>query len=131
MDRLTLVTLIENETAKLSPEGRQVWEDWNTPNYLSSDEETELDPHAQAHEEAAISERRRRLSQLDKAVMDRVKALWYGLYQSDYAEKRGRSGEADRVEAVMYAARLKDRDEGRPRDPHMTLDEALARLRED
>lgn len=59
-----------------------------------------------------------------------MKALWIGLYQSDFMESKGKSGEDDRIQAVIYAARLKDRQDGRERAPYTTLDDALDRLRE-
>jgi hypothetical protein len=45
-------------------------------------------------------------------------------------ESKGKSGEDDRIQAVIYAARLKDRQDGRERAPYTTLDDALDRLRE-
>jgi hypothetical protein len=42
----------------------------------------------------------------------------------------GGSGEIERARSVICAAMRKDRDEGRPVDPNITVYRALARLRE-
>ena len=42
MDRITLVELIEDETAKLSPRGRELWEEMETLVELSPEEQASL-----------------------------------------------------------------------------------------
>ena len=42
MDRITLVELIEDETAKLSPRGRALWEEMETLVELSPEEQASL-----------------------------------------------------------------------------------------
>ena len=126
MDRLTLVKLIENETAKLSNEGREKWQDYNAAVYLSDDDERIPSP-----EQQALYARLRHLPQSDKDVIGRLKRLWVGLYQSDFEESKGKSGVGVREAAVIHAALLKDRAEGRERAPYRSLEDALDRLRED
>ena len=87
MDRLTLVELIEAETAKLSNEGREKWQDYNAAVYLSDDDERIPSP-----EQQALYARMRHLPQSDKDVIGRLNRLWVGLYQSDFEENRGKSG---------------------------------------
>ena len=126
LDRLTLVKLIENETAKLSHEGREKWQDYNADVYLGSDDERIPSPQQQD-----LYARMRHLPQSDKDIIERLKRLWFGLYQSDFEESEGKSGVGEREAAAIHAARLKDRAEGRERAPYMSLDDALDRLRED
>jgi hypothetical protein len=126
LDRLTLVVLIEDETAKLSHEGREKWQDYNTAVYLSDDDERIPSP-----EQQLLYARMGQLPQSDKDVVERLKTLWAGLYQSDFDENRGKSGVKEREAAVIHAARLKDRAEGRERAPNRSLDDALDRLGED
>jgi len=42
VDRITLVELIEDETAKLSPRGRELWEEMETLVELSPEEQASL-----------------------------------------------------------------------------------------
>jgi hypothetical protein len=63
MDRLTLVELIESETAKPSSEGRGRWEEYNAAVYLSPDEERIPYP-----DEIALFRRLKSLPQSDKAL---------------------------------------------------------------
>jgi hypothetical protein len=126
LGRLTLVELIEAETAKLSREGREKWEDYNATVYLSNDDE-----RIPSREQQVLYARMGQLPQSDKDVLERLKTLWGGLYQSDFDESRGKSGVKEREAAVIHAAHLKDRAEGRERASYMSLDDALDRLGED
>jgi hypothetical protein len=124
VDRITLVELIEDETAKLSPRGRALWEEMETLVELSPEEQASL------HERTDIVNRRVLLSPLEQGVLDRLMELRAGLYESDRQEDRGESGEGHRVRSVILAAKLKDISEGRHADPDMTVEQAVARLRQ-
>ncbi len=126
MDRLELVELIESEKAKLSPEGRGLWDELDTSLYLSPEEETTL----KAHEVDAIKQMAE-LQVLDQSIINRLSYLREGLYNSDHVERRGKSGENTSIQSVIYAAMKKDVDQQRQIDPDMTLDQARARLREE
>ena len=122
VDRITLVELIEDETAKLSPKGRELWEEMETLVELSPEEQASL------HERTDIVNRRVLLSPLEQGVLNRLMELRAGLYESDRQEERGESGEGHRVRCVILAAKLKDISEGRHGDPDMTVEQAVARL---
>ena len=124
MDRITLVELIEGETAKLSPRGRELWEEMETLVELSPEEQ------ASSHEMTDIVNRMVLLSPHEQGVLDRLMELRAGLYESDKREERGESGEGYRVRSVILAAQSKDRSEGRQVDPDMTVEQAVARLRQ-
>ncbi len=126
MDRLELVELIEGEKAKLSPEGRRLWDDLDASLYLSPDDETKL----KAHEKDTINQMGE-LPEFDQNIINRLTELRAGLYDSDAVERRGESGESKRTKSVIYAAMFKDRDQHRQIDPSMTLEQAKARLREE
>jgi hypothetical protein len=71
------------------------------------------------------------LSPPEKHTLDRLMELRAGLYASDKVEEeRGESGEGHRNRSVIIAAGLKDRSEGRQLDPDMTVEQAVARLRQ-
>ena len=124
MDRITLVELIEGETAKLSPRGRELWEEMETLVELSPEEQ------ASSHEMTDIVNRMVLLSPHEQGVLDKLMELHAGLYESDKREERGESGEGYRVRSVILAAQSKDRSEGRQVDPDMTVEQAVARLRQ-
>jgi len=62
VDRLTLVELIEEQKARLSPEALELWEELDASLYLSPDDETQLKPH-----EVAIVNRMGRMPEADSA----------------------------------------------------------------
>ena len=131
VDRLTLVELIEAEKARLSPEALELWEDLDTSLYLSPEEETKLKPH-----EVALIGRMSGLPEADQHALNVLPELRAGLYQSDYSERRGDPSQSHRNRCVINAAMIKDRDERRQGKPaqinlHRTVEQALARLRED
>jgi hypothetical protein len=115
MDRLELVELIEDQAARLTPEGRD----------LAGRMEllAEAPPRAQADEAWDLSPR-------DRNILERLLLLWEGLQRYDAAERRGELGGRYRDMAVTGAAGLKDRSEGRMIDPDMTPRQAVSRLRE-
>ena len=124
MDRLTLVELIEGETEKLSPRGKELWEEMEALVELSPEEKDATT------EQAEIVHRIVELPFLEQHAIDRLMELRAGIYESDKRQERGESGEGHRDRSVILAASLKDRVEGRQIDPDMTVDEAVARLRQ-
>ena len=127
MDRLEMVELIEDQAAKLTPEGRNLAERMELlaeappgPDHRA----TYAAQRAQADEAWDLS------SSLDRSIIERLHVLWEGLERSDGAARRGKSGARYRDMAVVVAAGMKDRSEGRMIDPDMTPDKAVSRLRE-
>ena len=125
MDRLALVELIEDQAARMTPEGRDLAQ------------RMELLAEAPPGGQAATYETQRPqadhawdLPPLDRNILERLLMLWEGLERSDGAERRGEPGERYRDLAATGAAGLKNRNEGRMIDPDMTPEQALARLRE-
>ncbi len=131
VDKLTLVALIEGETAKLSPRGRELWEQWELHTEATAPEEAtpETLPPADA-EGAEIIERMAELPGPEQSIIDRLMELLAGLYSSDYAERHGQLSEPRRNQAVIAAAFIRDRQEGCQMNPDMTPEQAAARLRE-
>ena len=126
MGRIRLIELIEHETARLSAEGRERWEE------LEFLRESVPDPAdesrmAQEHE---IMERIFELPVEEQLLTARFAGLVAGLRNSEEAERRGEPGEGHRVRGMINAAILKDREEGRAIDLDMTLEGANARLKE-
>jgi hypothetical protein len=126
MDRIRLIELIEGETARLSPEGRGLWEE------LEFLRESIPDPDEESRmaREYDIMEWIFDLPMPEQLITSRLAELVGGLRRADQAECRGESGDEHRIRGVINAARLKDRQEGRTIDPDMTLDLAIARLKE-
>jgi hypothetical protein len=126
MDRIRLIELIEGETARLSPGGRELWEE------LEFLREAILDPEEESRiaREYEIMERIFALPMPEQFVTSRLAELVAGLRRAEEAGRRGESGDGYRVRSVINAAWLKDRQEGRTIDPDMTLDQAIARLTE-
>jgi hypothetical protein len=124
LDKIPLLELMENEAARLSPEGRQLWEEWEF--LVESAPELE----SRMAREYEITERIFELPVPEQIVISRLAELLTGLRKSDEAEGRGESGEGHRVRGLIHAAWLKDQEEGRTIDPYMTLDQAVARLKE-
>ena len=127
MDRLEMVELIEDQAAKLTPEGRDLAERMELlaeappgPDHRA----TYAAQRAQADEAWDLS------SSLDRSIIERLHVLWEGLERSDGAARHGKSGARYRDMAVVVAAGIKDRSEGRMIDPDMTPDKAVSRLRE-
>ena len=125
MGRLALVELIEDQAARLTPEGRDLAQ------------RMELLAEAPPGGQAATYDTQRAqaddawdLPPLDRNILERLLMLWEGLERSDVAEHRGEPGERYRDMAVSGASGLKDRHEGQMIDPDMTPEQAAARLRE-
>jgi hypothetical protein len=128
MDRLEMVELIEEQAAKLTPEGRDLAERMELlaeappgPDHRATYDAAQ---RAQADEAWDLS------SSLDRSIIERLHVLWEGLERSDGAARRGKSGARYRDMAVVVAAGIKDRSEGRMIDPDMTPAKAVSRLRE-
>jgi len=115
---------MEDEAARLSPEGRELWEEWEF--LVESAPELE----SRMAREYEITEQIFELPIPEQIVISRLAELLAGLRRSDEAEGSGESGEEHRVRDVIQAAWLKDQEEGQTIDPDMTLDQAVARLKE-
>src|SRR5215212_7986619 len=133
MDRPTLVELIEEEKAKLSPEALKLWEELAASLYTSPEEESAFIKRR----EAEIIDGMDRLPEADRHIVDVLSELREGLYESDSSERRGDPSQWHRDKGVIGASVIKDREErgrGNPQPPKEDLDQivdqALARLRE-
>ena len=126
MDRVRFIELIEGETVRLSPEGKDLWEE------LKFLRESIPDPADESRmaREYEIMERIFELPVPEQLVTSRLAELVAALRRSDELERRGNPGDEDRVRGVINAAMLKDREEDRIVDPNMTLELAIARLTE-
>jgi len=125
MNRLALVDLIEDQAARLTPEGRDL--------AGRMDLLAEAPPGGQAttyEAQRAQADEAWDLPPLDRNILERLLMLWEGLERSDGAERRGEPGGRYLEMAVTGAAGLKDRYEARMIDPDMTPEQALTRLRE-
>lgn len=115
--------LIEEEIAKLTPEGKDIWEDVEL---LIESSQPSDEVKAQLF---GILQKAAEMSREEEAI---YKALYelkiYGLFAADLEESRGKNGDAMRDKAVVLAAWEKERAKGRTVDPHMALDQALALL---
>jgi hypothetical protein len=134
VDRLTLVELIEAEKAKLSPEALDLWEELDASLYMSPEEE----PAFIKRREVEIINRMEQLPEADQHIVNVLSELRAGLYQSDYSERLGEPSQRHRDKCVIDASIIKDRDKRGPGEPlkvedlmSLTVDKALARLRED
>jgi hypothetical protein len=126
VDRIRLIELIEGQTARLSAEGRGLWEE------LEFLRESITDPEEQDRmtREYDIMERIFDLPVAEQFLTSRLAELVAALRRAEEAERRGKPGDDHRARGVINAAMLKDREEGRRTDPHMTLGRAIARLEE-
>jgi hypothetical protein len=126
MDRIRLIEVIEGQTARLSAEGRGLWEELEFLRESIPDPE---EPSRMARE-YDIMERIFKLPVPEQFLTGRLAELVAALRRAEEAERRGESGDNQRARGVINAAMLKDREEGRPIDAHMTLGRAMARLEE-
>ena len=126
MDRVHFIELIEGETARLSVEGRDLWEE------LEFIRESIPDPADEDRmaREYDVMERIFELPMPEQFLISRLAELVAALRRSEEAERRGEPGEEDRVRGVINAAMLKDQEEGRTVDPNITLELAIVRLTE-
>jgi hypothetical protein len=126
LDRLELVELIEAQKSKLSPQARGLWDEFDALINRSNDARKPF-----IRQEHDVMRRIGKLPGSDKRILNPLRELRVGLYESDDAESRGEPGESYRVDSVLRAARFKDRDLGRAVEGHMTLEQAVTRLKED
>ena len=126
MDRIRLIEVIEGQTARLSAEGRGLWEELEFLRESIPDPE---EPSRMARE-YDIMERIFKLPVPEQFLTGRLAELVAALRRAEEAERRGESGDNQRARGVINAAMLKDREEGGPIDAHMTLCRAMARLEE-
>ena len=126
MDKIRLIELIETQTARVSPEGRELWEQLEFRRESISKPEDE----SRMAREYEIMEQIFELPAPEQFAISRLAELVGGLRKSEKAEDQGESGYEHQVRGVVNAAWLKDRQEGLRIDPNMTLDQALARLQE-
>ena len=126
MDRIHLIELIEAHTARLSDEGRGLWEELEFLRESIPDPE---EPSRMARK-YDIMERIFELPVHQQFITSRLAELVGGLRAAEEAEHRGESGNGHRARGVINAAMLKDSEEGRAIDAHMTLDRAITRLEE-
>jgi hypothetical protein len=124
MDRLALVELIEDQAARLTPEGRDLAQRMEllTEAPLRGPFGTQETQRAQADEVWDLPPRERN-------ILERLLMLGEGLERSDAAERQGQPGERYRHLAIIGAAGTKDRSESRTIDPDITAEQAVARLR--
>ncbi len=80
--------------------------------------------------EYEIVERIFELPAAEQFATSRLAELVGGLRAAEEAQRRGESGHEHLVRGVINAAMLKDRQEGRPIDSHMSLEHAIVRLQE-
>lgn len=125
VDRQTLVELIEAEKAKLSPEARDAWDDFDISMYTTPEV-----PILMPHQRDMVKDWAY-LPAADQHLLYVLLALRDGLHRSDSAESQGSSGQEIREWYVKRAADQKDKWAGRQIDPDLTLQQALARLKED
>jgi|SRR5215210_1603023 len=130
VSRDELIELIEGEDAKLSLAGRELWEKLELMVQSAPEEATSATTPPPPPEQVEAIERMAALPEFEQGVLERLMELHRGLYSSDYAENHGQPGEPRRNLAVIVAAGLKDRREGRQIDPDMTPERAALRLRE-
>jgi hypothetical protein len=133
MDRPTLVELIEEEKAKLSPEALKLWEELDASLYTNP----EVEPAFIKRREAEIIDGMDRLPEADRRIVEVLSELRAGLYESDLSERRGDPSQLHRDKSVIHASLIKDRDEGgrgNPQTPNeglgLSVEQALVRLRD-
>jgi hypothetical protein len=124
VDRIRLIELIEAQTARLSEEGRRLWEELEFLRESMPDPE---EPGRMARE-YELMERIFELPVPQQLMTSRLAELVGGLRAAEEAERGGESGDGHRARGVINAAMLKDREEGQPVEAHMTLRRAIARL---
>jgi hypothetical protein len=126
VDRIRLIELIEGQAARLSAEGRDLWEELEFLRESMPDPE---EPSRMARE-YDIMERIFELPLSEQFLTSRLAELVAALRGAEEAERRGESGDSHRARGVINAAMLKDREQGRRIDARMTLGRAVARLEE-
>ena len=132
VSRIELVELIEEQASKLSPQGRELWEELEPIAELIAPEEAtpETLPPPTPEQVETIG-RTFELMEQEQRIIEQLMELAVGLRSSDLAQNQGSAGEPSRNRAVIVAASLKvkDRRESEWVKP-MTTEQAVARLRE-
>jgi hypothetical protein len=126
LDRVRLIELIEGQTARLSLERRDLWEELKFIREFIPDPADEC----RMARESDVMERIFELPIPQQFLVSRPAELVAALRRSEEVERRGESGREHRVRGVINAAMLKDREEGQTVDPNMTVEQALARLKD-
>ena len=133
VDRLSLVELIEEEKAKLSPEALELWEELDASLYMSPQEE----PAFIKRREVEIIGRMEELPEADQLIVNVLNELRAALDESDSSERQGEPAQWHRDKGVIGASLIKDREERGRRNPvppkedlGRMVEQALARLRE-
>jgi hypothetical protein len=101
VDRLELVEIIEDQKARLSQTGKELWDELDILVYMTPEEQ-----NIQRQQED-IAERMSYLPLYDQGVIKVLTSVRAGLYASDKMEVAGESGEARRDQAVRIAANRK------------------------
>ena len=127
VERLELVELIEGEVARLSPQGRDLWE---LLELAAEDASGQATPPPNPKTRAVFRRISEELSPEEQGIIERLIELSVGLEGSDVAERQGRTGERQRNRAVILAAGIKDRTAGLQAEPYGNPEEAVARLKE-
>ena len=125
-----LVEIIEGKDAKLSLVGRELWEALELMTRSAPEEATPVTTPPPTSEEHETIRRMAELPESEQGILARLMELHAGLYSSEFAENRGGDGGPRRDHAVILAAALKDRQDGRQGHPDITPSHAAARLRE-
>jgi hypothetical protein len=127
IERLELVELIEGEVAKLSPQGRDLWE---MLELAAEDASEQATPPPKTKTRAVFKRISEELPLKEQGIIERLIELSVGLEGSDIVESQGRTGQRQRNRAVILAAGIKDRAGGLQTEPYGTPEEAVARLKE-
>ena len=129
VSRLEVVEIIEDQVAKLTPEGRDLAERMELLAEVEPDPAKHPDPAAYRTQRAQADEALD-LPPRDQSIIDRLIVLWEGLERSNVAESQGEPGERYRDMAVTVAAAIKDGDAGQQIDSDRTPEQPVRRLRE-
>jgi hypothetical protein len=129
VSRLEVVEVIEDQVAKLTPEGRDLAERMELLAELAPDAAEHPDPATYSAQRAQADEVWD-LPPRDQSIINRLLVLWEGLERSNVAESRGEPGKRYRNMAVTVAAGIKDRDEGQQVDPNRTPEQSISRLKD-
>ena len=122
MKRIDLVRLIEGLVGELSPEGREAWEEMEQVALLGPSEKDDHPSELLRIWEAQVTPE-------NEAVLKALILLRIGLVAEYPAEDTSRREAREfRRLCAIKAAQVVDHAEGRPVDPDMTAEQAIARL---
>jgi len=120
--RIDLVRLIEGLVGELSPEGREAWEEMEQVALLGPSEKDDHPSELLRIWEAQVTPE-------NEAVLKALILLRIGLVAEYPAEDTSRREAREfRRLCAIKAAQVVDHAEGRPVDPDMTAEQAIARL---